>query len=316
MRTLFGVLLLIAAALTALAFLLWGALGLFLMRADGEAAGGGPLLVSNLWLQELVGAGIAAAALLGAGVIQLRGGRQAVSDSSEGSANVRRGGGTVVLLCLVAACAFFGPIGWSWREYNLEREREMLPPPLLTAEQTASLTPLFDGQSDEGWMIEGPAKVTDGTLEIGGDAAASGRISREFHPGDTIQFHFKHVGPGHHPDDAKLFVEPILGDEADVQTKYAWQQPPDHELRQSGLTPIGGQEIWHEAIIRTHYENGEKDESGRYDYTLELRQRIGQEGGPQSHHGATSAPISFRLRFQTSPGNRLLLRNVYFKARE
>src|SRR4051812_47453599 len=103
----------------------------------------------------------------------------------------------------------------------------------MSSELIGSMVPLFDGKSTEGWRMDGPSRVYDATLEIGGDAAATARLLREFQPGETVRLHFKHVGPGHHPNDAKLYVEPILGDTEDVKLKYAWQQPPEHQLRQS-----------------------------------------------------------------------------------
>lgn len=299
MRTLVGVLLLIAGAVTTLGFLAWGAFGLLLSRAAREAHGGDPPPIAGIWPYELIGTGIAAAALITGGLMVLR------RAPSRGVLTPRPGTRAVIGLVVVAIAGLFGPAAWFSYQQKVEREQSMLPPALLSRAQAGSMVPLFDGNSTEGWTIEGPSRASEGTLEIGGDLAASARLEREFQPGETVRFHFKHMGPGHHPNDAKLYVEPILGDANDGMLKYTWQQPPEHELRQSGLTHIGGLETWYEAILRT------KHEGGQFDYSLELCQRIGREGGPQSLFSRTSVPILFRLVFKVSQGNQLLLRNVY-----
>ena len=268
MRMLLGVALLVAGAITTLAFLTWAAFGLLLQRSASDAGGGDPPLIAGLWLPELVGAGVAAALFIASGLVVLRraGARAPTAATARGSTR------TVCGLVALAVTALFGPPAWHWYQYKVELAQSVLPPALLTTEQAGGQTPLFDGNSTNGWTIEGPVLAAAGTLEIGGEKATVARLERPIEPGETVRFHFKHVGPCHHPLDAKLYAEPILPDDADGALKYAWQQPPEHELRQSGLTPSGGLEVWHEAILQARLDQG------RFDYTLELRQRIGQIG--------------------------------------
>src|SRR5262249_22709923 len=53
---------------------------------------------------------------------------------------------------------------------------------------------LFDGETTFGWDIDGPAKVDDGTLVIGGDKEAKASLTTRFGPEFEIRFEYKSEG--------------------------------------------------------------------------------------------------------------------------
>ena len=89
------------------------------------------------------------------------------------------------------------------------------------------------------------------------------------------------------------------------------QGPPDVELRASGLTPIGGDNVWHKGAVQTGYEP--RQGRGPLDFRWEVRlyQFLNKDYGPSlSGVLPTDDGCRFVLVFQTAPGNKLLLRNL------
>jgi hypothetical protein len=211
--------------------------------------------------------------------------------------------------CIFALFALLAPLGWIGCKYEMEeRNRNVWPQRLPTEQRPASKVALFDGQSTDGWRIEGPCTVATGTLRIGGTAApAIARLEREFRPGETIHFQFTYLGPRHGLNDARLRIEPNLNALANEQMEGAGRYPPENELSPSDLTAIGAEDTWtcRDAFIRTRRENGVTDD-------IELHLRVGWSKTLTSHEHRASAPISsFKLLFETAAGNQLLLRELY-----
>ncbi len=80
-----------------------------------------------------------------------------------------------MLLILLPALVLVGVVGYfvlpSWLEDPTE------PPALLTSAELGDSELLFDGETTAGWKIDGPARVRDGILELGGDQPATAMSS-------------------------------------------------------------------------------------------------------------------------------------------
>ncbi len=80
------------------------------------------------------------------------------------------------------------------------------PPALVTPQELGGRQPLFDAEKTTGWQIEGPHRVQDGTLELGGAVAAKAVLERPIDEGGQVEFDFFQEGPA----EAQLWFKPTL----------------------------------------------------------------------------------------------------------
>jgi hypothetical protein len=299
MRAVLGWLVTILGTLLAGVCVLWAGLGFLVgwLSPGRYNTAWQPLVVT--WLTGFLGGMAVAAILILTGALLRRASTPASAGEVGGTS--KAASISLPLLTLFPVLALAGLV--SYFGYCELAFDPGAPPPLLITEELGQQKLLFDGKTTDGWRIDGPAAVHDGTLEIGGAQAATAHLLHEFEPGDKTRFQFFHEGPGKHPQEVILRITPLFVNPNDPH-KGTWQQQPEAHLGWRGLTPDGGVHCWHEGAIQASYQGN------HFDLTINLNQRVGQEGGPVYTYGRSTEGCRYLVVVQTSAGNKVLLRNV------
>ncbi len=176
-----------------------------------------------------------------------------------------------------------------------------LPPALVTPEELGGRQPLFDAQTTTGWQIEGPHRVQDGTLELGGAEAVSAVLQRSIEEGEQVEFDFFQEGQA----GATLRLKPTLID----------PQPPDPEFLYDIQYNLHLWDFlyprWHHVDLRAGHEGTNTE------VTIDIRPQHDWRGreGQATHSLPGRGGCRYQLLFQVAPGAKLYLRNVLLGGR-
>jgi hypothetical protein len=166
----------------------------------------------------------------------------------------------------------------------------------VTPEELGGRRPLFDGQTTTGWQIEGPYRIEDGTLELGGDEAVTAVLGRSLEEGERLQFDFFQEGPA----GAELWAKPTLID----------PQPPDPDYCKEFSFDLDLSEFayrrWHTVRVSAALRGTNTK------VTIDIRPRHDDRGmgGGAIHSLPARGGCRHQLRFEVAPGAKLYLRNV------
>jgi hypothetical protein len=200
--------------------------------------------------------------------------------------------GMVALACLLAVVLWYRPL---WVDPAAAPELS-LPPALVTPEELGGRRALFDGRTPAGWEIEGPYRVEDGTLELGGAEAARAVLKQSLEEGERVEFAFFEEGPA----GARLWIKPTLIDPQPPDPDYCKEFSFDLNLSQFAYRR------WHTVRVSAGHRGTDTE------VTIDIR---AQHGGPgRGGGGVHSLPARggcrHQLVFEVAPGAKLYLRNV------
>ncbi len=197
----------------------------------------------------------------------------------------------VALACLLALC-------WS-RFYRTDPAADpelSRPPVLVTPQELGGRRLLFDGRTTAGWEIEGPYRIQDGTLELGGAEAARAALQRSLEEGEQIEFDFFQEGSA----GVRLWDKPTLID----------PQPPDPEYCKEFSFDLNVSELtyqrWHTVRVSTAHEGT----NTKVTVDIHAQHEGPQRGGGAVHSLPARGGCRHQLVFEVAPGAKLYLRNV------
>jgi len=171
-----------------------------------------------------------------------------------------------------------------------------LPPTLVTPQELGGRRPLFDAETTTGWEIEGPHRLQDGTLELGGAEATRAVVQRSIEEGEQVEFDFFQEGPA----GAELRLKPTLIRPQPPDPEFCKEFPFDLNL--SGFL----YKRWHTVLARLGHKGSNTE------VTIDIRAEHGGpgRGGGTVHSMPARGGCRFQLVFQVAPGAKLYLRNV------
>ncbi len=171
-----------------------------------------------------------------------------------------------------------------------------LPPALVSPQELGGRRPLFDSQTTRGWQIEGPHRIQEGTLELGGAEATRAVTKHSLVEGEYVEFDFFQEGPA----EAKLWVKPTL----------IAPLPPDPEFRRDipfNLNLSGFlYRRWH--TVRVHA--GQEGTNATVTIDIQAQHEGPGRGGGANHSLPARGGCRHELVFEVAPGSKLHLRNV------
>jgi hypothetical protein len=171
------------------------------------------------------------------------------------------------------------------------------PPALLTSKEVGQAVLIFDGKTTNRWKVDGIAAVSDGTFEVGGNAATAVYLADELGMDFELSFDFFQEGPGA----ATFRVNPILLDPNDMHTR-------DIEVDLHRWNFV--YKRWHHCIVTASYQ------SGHFSVDADV-EPIGDGfgGSSRANNGFPTKGLRCRVGFETAAGSKLYLRNIRFRGK-
>jgi len=205
---------------------------------------------------------------------------------------------TVVVLLIVAA---LGAVAWrsgTFRDAN-DDPSLTLPPPLVAANDVGDRVAMFEGRDLSNWKIQGSQRTNEGTFVLGGDQAASATSTKLLAEGETLEFDFFQEGSA----GSTLHLEPLL----------IHPQSPDqeflHDIRYDLSVAGYVYKRWHYVVARAKREGT----NTQMEIVITPHHDGPGRGGSSAHSLPARGGCQYRIAFETAPGAKLSLRNVFVR---